>query len=121
MVEQAPVIMIMAGGTGGHIFPGLATAKALRAQGYDIHWLGTPNSMEAELVPKHGIDISFIPVTGLRGKGIKHLLKAPWLIAQSLRTAIKVLKQHRPMCVVGMGAMLLALVGLRRNYLAFRW
>lgn len=103
MAEQAPVIMIMAGGTGGHIFPGLATAKALMAQGYHIHWLGTPNSMEAELVPKHGIDISFIPVTGLRGKGVKYLLKAPWLVAQSLRKAMAVLKQHRPVCVVGMG------------------
>ena len=103
MAEKAPVIMMMAGGTGGHIFPGLATAKALMAQGYHIHWLGTPNSMEAELVPKHGIDISFIPVTGLRGKGIKYLLKAPFLIAQSLGKAIAVLRKHRPVCVVGMG------------------
>ena len=103
MSEQSPVVVFMAGGTGGHIFPALATAAALQAQGYAIHWLGTPGSMEAELVPRHGIDISFIPVTGLRGKGLSFLLKAPWKLASSLWKAVKVLRQQKPVCVVGMG------------------
>ncbi|WP_257263069.1 undecaprenyldiphospho-muramoylpentapeptide beta-N-acetylglucosaminyltransferase [Endozoicomonas sp. ONNA2] len=100
---EAPKVMIMAGGTGGHIFPGLATAKGLIRQGYRVHWLGTPGSMEAELVPGHGIDISYIPVTGLRGKGVGFLLQAPWRLAVSLFKAVRVLREHRPVCVVGMG------------------
>ncbi len=103
MDKTSPVVVFMAGGTGGHIFPALATAEALQQQGCRIHWLGTPDSMEAELVPKHGFDISFIPVTGLRGKGISFLLKAPWKLAASLLKAIRVLRQQKPVCVVGMG------------------
>lgn len=103
MSELAPLVLVMAGGTGGHIFPGLATAKALLAKGYRVHWLGTPGSMEADLVPKQGIDISFIPVTGLRGKGLGFLLKAPWHLGLSLLRAIRVMQQHKPVCVVGMG------------------
>ncbi len=100
---QAPLVVIMAGGTGGHIFPGLATADGLIEQGYRVHWLGTPGSMEADLVPRHGIDISFIPVTGLRGKGLSFLLKAPWRLMVSLIKAVRVLRAHKPVCVVGMG------------------
>ncbi|USE34876.1 undecaprenyldiphospho-muramoylpentapeptide beta-N-acetylglucosaminyltransferase [Endozoicomonas sp. SCSIO W0465] len=103
MAEQEPLVIIMAGGTGGHIFPGLATARGLIKQGYRVHWLGTPGSMEAELVPGHGIDISFIPVTGLRGKGLSFLLQAPWRLAVSLFKAVRVLREYRPVCVVGMG------------------
>ena len=98
-----PTIVIMAGGTGGHIFPALAAAQELRERGFQIHWLGTPGSMEAELVPKHGFDISFLPVTGLRGKGAGYLLKAPWRISVSILRAVKALKQKRPVCVLGMG------------------
>ena len=97
------VIVVMAGGTGGHIFPALATAQELKARGFAIHWLGTPGSMEAELVPKYGFDISFLPVTGLRGKGLSFLLKAPWRISVSLLRAVRVLRQHNPVCVLGMG------------------
>ncbi|WP_062268903.1 undecaprenyldiphospho-muramoylpentapeptide beta-N-acetylglucosaminyltransferase [Endozoicomonas arenosclerae] len=98
-----PTVLIMAGGTGGHIFPALATARELEKRGYAIHWLGTPNSMEAELVPRHGFDISFIPVTGLRGKGLSFLLKAPWKLAVSLSRALKVIRDCKPVCVLGMG------------------
>ena len=103
MAEQAPVVVFMAGGTGGHIFPALATAEALQKRGIRVHWLGTPGSMEAELVPRQGIDISFIPVTGLRGKGASFLIKAPWKLMSSLWKAVRVLRQQRPVCVVGMG------------------
>ena len=98
-----PTIVMMAGGTGGHIFPALATAKELQARGFQIHWLGTPDSMEAELVPRHGFDISFLPVTGLRGKGMSFMVKAPWRISISLLRAIRALRSHKPVCVIGMG------------------
>ncbi|MDD7804052.1 MAG: undecaprenyldiphospho-muramoylpentapeptide beta-N-acetylglucosaminyltransferase [Endozoicomonas sp. (ex Botrylloides leachii)] len=101
--KQSSTIVIMAGGTGGHIFPALATASELKSRGYNIHWLGTINSMESELVPQYGFDISFIPVTGLRGKKIGLLLQAPWRLIVSLLRAIKVLRQIRPICVLGMG------------------
>ena len=103
MAENKPLVMIMAGGTGGHIFPGLAAAYSLLEQNFRVHWLGSSNSMEAELVPGHGIDISFIPVTGLRGKGISFLLKAPWRLMISLVKAIHTLRTLKPVCVVGMG------------------
>lgn len=100
---EKPTIIIMAGGTGGHIFPALATAQELRERGFHIHWLGTPDSMEAELVPKYGFDISYLPVTGLRGKGLVFLMKAPWKISVSLLRAMRILRQQKPVCVLGMG------------------
>ncbi|MDP0589061.1 MAG: undecaprenyldiphospho-muramoylpentapeptide beta-N-acetylglucosaminyltransferase [Candidatus Endonucleobacter bathymodioli] len=101
--EQPLTIVIMAGGTGGHIFPALATADELRGRGCNIHWIGTPDSMEADLVPKNGFGISFIPVTGLRGKKISFLFKAPWRLVVSLLKAVKILRQQKPICVLGMG------------------
>ena len=71
------VALIMAGGTGGHIFPGLAVAQALRAQGWRVHWLGAPNSMEARLVPPQGFPLETIDFGGVRGKGIKTLALLP--------------------------------------------
>lgn len=68
-------LMVMAGGTGGHVFPGLAVAKKLQQQGWEIRWLGTADRMEADLVPKHGIDIDFIRVKGLRGQVLLVWLK----------------------------------------------
>ena len=102
-MSDRPTVLIMAGGTGGHIFPALATAEQLQKQGCDIHWLGTPDSMESELVPKYGIEISHIPVTGLRGKGITHLLKAPFKILISLYRVMTILRRLKPVCVLGMG------------------
>ena len=96
-------VLVMAGGTGGHIFPALATAAELQSRGYNIHWLGTAGSMEAELVPAHGYDISYLPVTGLRGKGLSFLVKAPWKISVSVVRAMKAIRRHRPVCVLGMG------------------
>ncbi|SNX46897.1 UDP-N-acetylglucosamine--N-acetylmuramyl-(pentapeptide) pyrophosphoryl-undecaprenol N-acetylglucosamine transferase [Vibrio thalassae] len=95
--------MVMAGGTGGHVFPGLAVAHRLQEQGWEIRWLGTADRMEADLVPKHGIEIDFIKVKGLRGQGIAKLIKAPFQIFSAILQARKHLKKWQPDAVLGMG------------------
>jgi UDP-N-acetylglucosamine--N-acetylmuramyl-(pentapeptide) pyrophosphoryl-undecaprenol N-acetylglucosamine transferase len=101
-MNSAPV-MILAGGTGGHIFPGLAVAAALRARGVDVVWLGADGGMETRLVPQHGIEIDTIAVKGLRGKGVVTLLGAPLRVLGAIRQASRVLKQRAPRAVVSFG------------------
>ncbi len=100
---SAPKLLVMAGGTGGHIFPGLAVAKALQAQGWHIHWLGTENHMEANLVPKYGYPISFIDIAGVRNKNWQTWLKTPFKLIISVWQSIKVLREVDPDVVLGMG------------------
>lgn len=90
-------------GTGGHVFPGLAVAHHLMAQGWQVRWLGTADRMEADLVPKHGIEIDFIRISGLRGKGIKALIAAPLRIFNAWRQARAIMKAYKPDVVLGMG------------------
>lgn len=96
-------ILIMAGGTGGHIYPGLAVADALRAQGWNIVWLGAPNSMEAELVPKHGYPVAWVNFTGVRGKGVMRLFTLPFTLLRALGQSADAIFRHRPDVVLGMG------------------
>ena len=96
-------ILIMAGGTGGHIYPGLAVADALRAQGWKIIWLGVPNSMEAELVPKHGYEMAWVNFSGVRGKGILRLLTLPFTLLRALGESAVAIFRYRPDVVLGMG------------------
>lgn len=96
-------LLVMAGGTGGHVFPAIAVAQALQQQGWDICWLGTKDRMEADLVPKHGIPIRFIQISGLRGKGIKALLGAPFAIFRAVLQAKKIIQEEKPDAVLGMG------------------
>ena len=95
--------LIMAGGTGGHVFPGLAVANALRDEGWDIQWLGTPERMEAQVVPKYDIPIHFIPVKGLRGKGLGARMKGAFALVKSLLSARRIIKRINPDVVVGFG------------------
>jgi UDP-N-acetylglucosamine--N-acetylmuramyl-(pentapeptide) pyrophosphoryl-undecaprenol N-acetylglucosamine transferase len=96
-------LLVMAGGTGGHVFPGLAVASELAAQNWQIHWLGTSGRMEAQIVPQAGYPISFIDVVGVRKNGIITLLLAPFKIIKATIQAHKVIKQFQPHVVIGMG------------------
>ncbi|OOF36020.1 undecaprenyldiphospho-muramoylpentapeptide beta-N-acetylglucosaminyltransferase [Rodentibacter heidelbergensis] len=96
-------LLVMAGGTGGHIFPAIAVAQTLQKQGWAICWLGTKDRMEAQLVPQHGIPICFIQISGLRGKGIKALLGAPYAILRAVLQAKKIIQEEKPDAVLGMG------------------
>lgn len=103
MSHQEKRLIVMAGGTGGHVFPGLAVAHHLMAQGWQVRWLGTADRMEASLVPQHGIEIDFIRISGLRGKGLKALLLAPVRIGKAWRQAQQIMKRFQPDVVLGMG------------------
>lgn len=93
----------MAGGTGGHVFPALAIAQALQQQGFNTAWLGTPHGLEARIVPAAGISIYYINIKGLRGKGVLQLLTAPLKIGLATWRAWRIMRQIRPVAVVGMG------------------
>jgi len=95
--------MIMAGGTGGHVFPALATARVLKRRGWDIVWLGTRRGIESRLVPAEGIPVEWLSVSGLRGKGVTTLLAAPFRLATALVQALRAVRRHRPSVVLGAG------------------
>lgn len=96
-------VMIMAGGTGGHVFPALAVADWLRSRGVEVTWMGTRSGLEARVVPAAGIPIEWVQVTGLRGKGVAGWLLAPLRLVRALVQAIGILRRCRPRAVLGMG------------------
>lgn len=96
-------VLIMAGGTGGHVFPALAVADALRARGVSVVWLGTHQGLEARIVPAAGIPMEWVSVVGLRGKGVSRLVRAPFIVARACWQALKVMRRLRPRAVLGMG------------------
>jgi UDP-N-acetylglucosamine--N-acetylmuramyl-(pentapeptide) pyrophosphoryl-undecaprenol N-acetylglucosamine transferase len=110
-------ILIMAGGTGGHIYPGLAVADALKAEGWNIVWLGVPNSMEAELVPKHGYPVAWVNFSGVRGKGLLRLLTLPFTLLRALWQSADAIFRHRPDVVLGMGGYITMPGGLMAAFL----
>ena len=95
--------LIMAGGTGGHIFPGLAVAQALRARGFAVHWLGAPGSMEERLVVPQGFAFEAVDFSGVRGKGLGTLARLPGRLLRALAQARAVLRRVQPDVVVGLG------------------
>jgi UDP-N-acetylglucosamine--N-acetylmuramyl-(pentapeptide) pyrophosphoryl-undecaprenol N-acetylglucosamine transferase len=100
---SAPPVMIMAGGTGGHVFPALALARLLRAQRREVIWLGTRRGLEARVVPADGFPIEWLSVGGLRGKGALTLLAAPFNLLRALWQALAIVRRHQPTVVVGLG------------------
>ena len=101
--HRAPCALVMAGGTGGHIFPGLAVAQALRAQGWQVHWLGAPASMESRLVPPRGFAFEAITFSGVRGKGVATLALLPVRLLRACWQSLQVLARVRPDVVLGFG------------------
>jgi UDP-N-acetylglucosamine--N-acetylmuramyl-(pentapeptide) pyrophosphoryl-undecaprenol N-acetylglucosamine transferase len=114
---SARTILIMAGGTGGHIYPGLAVADALRAEGWNVVWLGAPDSMEAELVPRHGYPVAWVNFSGVRGKGVLRLLTLPFTLLRALGQSADAIFRHRPDVVLGMGGYITMPGGLMAGFL----
>jgi UDP-N-acetylglucosamine--N-acetylmuramyl-(pentapeptide) pyrophosphoryl-undecaprenol N-acetylglucosamine transferase len=102
-MKKAPLVMMMAGGTGGHIFPALAVAKALEAKGYRVSWLGTKTGLEARIVPAAGIRLHHLAVRGLRGKSVRNILSGLLYLIWSVEQATFLMLRYRPALVVGMG------------------
>tara|TARA_B110000503_G_scaffold22468_1_gene34739 strand:- start:1897 stop:2976 length:1080 start_codon:yes stop_codon:yes gene_type:complete len=114
---EAKRILIMAAGTGGHVYPALATAEILQKQNCTVEWLGTGRGIEARLVPDAGLQLHCIDVVGLRGKGKWSWLFAPWRLVKSLLQAMVVIHRFKPHCVLGMGGFVAGPGGLAAKLL----
>lgn len=101
--NDAPRLMVMAGGTGGHVFPALAVAKELQSKGVQITWLGTRRGLEATVIPANDIAIEWVSIEGLRGKGLASLLLAPFKLARAMWQSAVAIRRVNPDCVLGMG------------------
>lgn len=98
-----PTLMVMAGGTGGHIYPGLAVADALRARGWKVVWMGNPDGMEARIVPASGYEVAWVRFTALRGKGLLRKLLLPINLLRGFAQAFAQIRRVKPSVVLGMG------------------
>lgn len=112
MTAGTRTLMVMAGGTGGHVFPGLAVAHRMQAWGWRVVWLGNPAGMEATLVPKHGIAMEYVRFGGLRGKGLKTRLMLPVNLLRACMQSLSVLRRVKPDVVLGMGGYITFPAGL---------
>jgi UDP-N-acetylglucosamine--N-acetylmuramyl-(pentapeptide) pyrophosphoryl-undecaprenol N-acetylglucosamine transferase len=101
--RQQKCALVMAGGTGGHIFPGLAVAEALRDAGWRVHWLGAPNGMESQLVPPRGFAFESVDFGGVRGKGLKTLALLPLRLLKAFWQSLQVVRRVQPDVVLGLG------------------
>ncbi len=100
---MAACIAVMAGGTGGHVFPALAVAEALRDLGTQVFWIGTRRGLESRLVPEHGFELEWVRIEGLRGKGLTQVLAGPFRLIGALWQALAILRRRRPEVVLGLG------------------
>lgn len=96
-------LLVMAGGTGGHIFPALAVATAIRNKGWNVVWLGAAGKMETRIVPQAGITLETLDIGGVRGKGVLTKLAQPWVQLKALIGAIRVIFRYRPDVAIGFG------------------
>lgn len=100
---MSKTFLIMAGGTGGHVYPALGFAQLAQQRGHRVSWLGTETGLEARIVPEKGIDLNVVDIAGVRGKGVKSLLAAPFKILKAVLQSLSVLKGVRPDLVIGFG------------------
>ncbi|MCC5810235.1 MAG: undecaprenyldiphospho-muramoylpentapeptide beta-N-acetylglucosaminyltransferase [Ectothiorhodospiraceae bacterium] len=119
-VRQTRPVLIMAGGTGGHVFPGLAVAQVLQERGVPVVWLGTRAGLEARLVPDAGLAIEWLDIRGLRGKGVRGWLLAPFRLAAAVRQSLGVLRRHQPRAVLGLGGYVAGPGGLAARLAGYR-
>ncbi|MEE9302218.1 MAG: undecaprenyldiphospho-muramoylpentapeptide beta-N-acetylglucosaminyltransferase [Thiotrichaceae bacterium] len=103
VITDKPPILITAGGTGGHVYPGLAVARALQEQDIPVIWMGTKKGLESRVIPAAGIEMAWLDVSGIRGKGLKAVLLAPFRLTKALIQSVKIMKKHKPAAVLGMG------------------
>lgn len=103
MSPSTKTVLIMAGGTGGHVFPALAVARCFQEKGYRVEWLGTERGLESKIVRQADIPLNIISVSGVRGRGFLRLLRAPIQILIALIQAMFVMRKTKPLCVLGMG------------------
>ncbi len=117
-VSECKTVLVMAGGTGGHVFPALAVADLLREQGVSVHWLGTRAGLEAEVVPQAGFAIDFISIKGLRGKGLTGWTLAPVRLLIAIYQAIGICLRIKPNVILGMGGFVTGPGGVAGRLLA---
>jgi len=103
MSADGATVMITTGGTGGHVFPGLAVAAKLISRGCRVFWLGTREGMEARLVPQHGVEFESLAFRGIRGKGWRTLLLGPYALAAACFQSVGIIRRRRPNVVLGFG------------------
>ena len=102
-MNRSPGFVVMAGGTGGHIFPALAVADVLRSKGHAVTWIGTRHGLEARLVPAAGYPMEWIDVGGMRGKGLGAWLKSPFVLSRALTQSLSIFRRLKPAAALGMG------------------
>lgn len=117
MTQSAPLALIVAGGTGGHIFPGLSVAEELKARGWRVQWVGNPNAMEGRLVPPQGIELNTLIFAGFRGRGLVQQLLTPLRLLRAFWTSIQILRRTRPAVVLGMGGYVAFPLGMMASLL----
>lgn len=101
--QKLKKVLIMTGGTGGHVFPGLAVAKYLEKQNVQVEWMGTQRGLESKLVPEANIPLHIISISGLRGKGLKDILLFPFRLCIALLQAMRIIRKIKPDVILGMG------------------
>ena len=112
-------IVIMAGGTGGHVFPALAVAEFLMEKGWKVSWLGTKKGLESRVIPENGIEIDWLSVAGVRGKGLTAKITAVFMLFKACLQAMKILRKRKPNVVLGMGGFVAGPGGLMAKLLGF--
>ncbi|GAB3627256.1 undecaprenyldiphospho-muramoylpentapeptide beta-N-acetylglucosaminyltransferase [Pandoraea terrae] len=114
---ETRTLLVMAGGTGGHVFPGLAVANFLRVQGWQVVWLGNPDGMEATLVPKYDFPMAYVKFGGLRGKGLVTKLVLPIMLLRAFWQSVRAIRRVRPNVVLGMGGYITFPAGMMASLL----